>query len=86
MSNGTVDFILGQIEAKLDLNEVAHKEIKETLSQVFAKADLTNKTIQDMCGEIGALKAKASVWGGVVGFIVSAVMGLASWLALHFQK
>jgi len=86
MTNGTIDFSLGQIEAKLDLNEAAHKEIKDTLSQIFTKLDSTNTTITNICGDIGTLKGKASLWGGIIGFVVSAIMGVASWFMVHSTK
>jgi hypothetical protein len=89
MVNGSIDFVLGQIQAKLEDNDIAHNDIKGLLFNLHTKLDTlntsTNKTITDLCSDVEGLKVRASVWGGTVGFIVSAIMGIVGWFVVHIQ-
>lgn len=83
MTNGSIDYTLGQIQSKLESES-------EILIRLENKVDVlsanTNKTVTDLCTEIGTLKGKASLWGGVTSFIVSAIMGIAGWFLFHISK
>lgn len=89
MPNGNIDYILGQIQAKLEQNDITHEEMRGILSNLDRKLDAfygsTNKTITGLCADVGGLNGKASVWGGFVAFIVSAIMGVIGWFVVHLQ-
>lgn len=67
-----LNFLLGKMVARLDNNDEDHREIKKILKEV---KDCT----ADMGKDITALKTKASVWGAVMGFIVSTVVVIIGW-------
>ncbi len=85
MTNESLEYRLGRIDANLKNNDTAHREIKEILFGLDNKFDSTNKIINGLCTDIGNLKGKASLWGGITSFIVSAIMGIIGWFVVHLS-
>ncbi len=85
MGNESLEYRLGRIDAQLENNDTAHREIKEILFGLDDKFDSTNKIINGLCTDIGNLKGKASLWGAITASIVSAIMGIVGWFVLHLS-
>lgn len=83
MANETLDYQLGRIDESLKQNDRAHGEILIILNKISCDLDtFKTKSSNDM----SVIKGKASTWGAVTGFIVSAIMTVAGWLFLHINK
>lgn len=75
MTNGSIDYLLGQISAQLKANEDDHNEIKNTLKDIQHKLDTT-------CLDLESLKTKARIWGAITG----AVAGFVGHLIMVFMQ
>lgn len=71
-----LNFLLGKMVARLDNNDEDHQEIKKILKEV---KDCTTC----MGNDITALKTKASIWGAVMGFIVSTIVVVIGWFTIN---
>ena len=76
MPNGNIDFVLGQVLARLSVNDEDHKEIKELLKEMTAAQTICNN-------KVIALETRAKVWGGIAGFIVAAIISAVGWIIKH---
>lgn len=83
MTSESLDYKLGRIEEKLEQNDRVHGEILSVLNKISCDFDVfKDKSIED----VAFIKGKASIWGAVSGFIVSAVLTVAGWLFLHAKN
>lgn len=76
MTNGSLDFTLGQIMAQLENNDAAHEEIKTLLKEVAAAQTICNNKVL-------TLETKAKVWGGMAGIIMGAIISAIGWVIKH---
>lgn len=76
MPNESLEYRLGCIDTKLEQNDDAHKTMLTVLNKISCDLDVFKmKSIED----VALIRGKASVWGAIMGFIVSAVITLAGW-------
>ena len=76
MSNESLDYKIGRIDESLKQNDKAHGAMLTVLNKISSDLDVFKmKSIED----VALIRGKASVWGAIMGFIVSAVITLAGW-------
>lgn len=70
--NGNLDFLLGKIVEKLDINEIDHKEMKNILKEMSVTQSIVNNRVT-------ALETKAKIWGGIMGVITGTIVAIIGW-------
>lgn len=90
MSNDSLDYKLGQIDAKLEANEEAHKqilggikEIKDTLTNY---CNTTNTRVVTLETQVAATKAMAKGWAMVISGIFAILAIVAQWVWSHIAR
>ena len=76
MNGETLDFTLGKILTRLEVNDEDHQEIKVLLKDLA----LSQKICND---KVIALETKAKVWGGVMGSVVGIIIAAVGWFVKH---
>lgn len=81
MGEEHLEYRLGRIDQGLKQNDKVHDEMLAVLNKISCDLDIFKmKSIED----VALIRGKASTWGAIMGFIVSAVITLAGWaFSLH---
>ncbi len=77
--NETLDYKLGNIEARLTENDRAHMEMTNYLFNIQTSINRIEGSLNDNKVELAGIKGKASVWGTVAGFLAGVIVTVIGW-------
>ena len=70
--NGSLDYLLGQINGKLENHDKVFNELKDLCEKMETKLDIIS-------GDMLVIKTKAKIWGAITGFLASVSVTVVGW-------